>query len=79
MFRMRGRSPEDLNLIPGKFRKAYSRQSVPNSDRVRFQSSADELLDGLNRVHELAIARSRSDRTIGTAGTGGHALCCLSD
>ena len=55
MFRMRGRRPEDLNLIPGKFRKAYSRKSVPNSDRA-VQSSADELQDRLNRIHELAIA-----------------------
>ncbi|MDG1894194.1 MAG: DinB family protein [Fuerstiella sp.] len=54
MFRMRGRRPEDLTLIPGKFRKAYSRQSVPNSDGT-IQPSADELLDRLNRVHELAM------------------------
>ena len=55
MFRMRGRRPEDLDLIPGKFRKAYSRQSVPNSDRA-VQPSADELLDRLNGIYELAMA-----------------------
>lgn len=55
MFRMRGRRPEDLDLIPGRFRKAYSRQSVPNSD-CTVQPSAHELRDRLNRVHKLAIA-----------------------
>ena len=29
MFRIRGRDPADLELIPGKFRKAYSRGSTP--------------------------------------------------
>ncbi len=55
MFRIRGRRPEDLDLIPGKFRKAYSRQSVPNPDHTT-QPSADELHDRLNRIHELAIS-----------------------
>jgi hypothetical protein len=55
MFRMRGRRPEDLNLIPGKFRKAYSRQSVPKSDRA-VQPSADEFMDRLNGIYELAMA-----------------------
>ncbi|MDA9779227.1 DinB family protein, partial [Rubripirellula sp.] len=32
MFRIRGRHPDDLDLIPGRFRKAYSRQSTPSSD-----------------------------------------------
>ena len=54
MFRIRGRRPEDLKLIPGKFRKAYSKQSVPNPDPAT-QPSADELEDRLNRVHELAM------------------------
>lgn len=55
MFRVRGRRPEDLELIPGPFRKAYSRQSVPQTDQTR-QPSADELLDRLARVHTLAMA-----------------------
>ncbi len=54
MFRVRGRKPDDLELIPGKFRKTYSRQSVPNPDQTA-QPSADELLERLNRVHELAM------------------------
>lgn len=55
MFRIRGRRPEDLELIPGKFRKAYSRQSVPNQDAT-IQPSADELEDRLNCIHELATS-----------------------
>jgi len=55
MFRIRGRKPEDLKLIPGKFRKAYSKQSIPNPDPTT-QPSADELEDRLNRVHELATS-----------------------
>jgi hypothetical protein len=55
MFRMRGRHPEDLDLIPGHFRKAYSRQTTPNPD-ASVQPSADELQERLARVHELAMS-----------------------
>lgn len=55
MFRIRGRNPEDLELIPGKFRKRYSRQSTPSAD-LATQPTADELAERLNRVHELAMA-----------------------
>lgn len=55
MFRIRGRQPEDLELIPGKFRKAYSRQSVPNADPGA-QPSAKELLERMSRVYDLALA-----------------------
>lgn len=54
MFRIRGRCPEDLDIVSGKFRKAYSRQTVPNPD-ANAQPSADELLERLNRIHELAM------------------------
>jgi hypothetical protein len=54
MFRMRGRRPADLDLIPGKFRKSYSRQSVPKSDR-KFQPSPDELYERLSQIHKLAM------------------------
>lgn len=54
MFRIRGRSPADLEIVPGKFRKAYSRQTVPNLD-ASAQPSAAELLERLNRIHELAM------------------------
>jgi len=55
MFRIRGRQPEDLELIPGKFRKAYSRKSVPNPD-ASGQPSAEELLQRMSRVYDLALA-----------------------
>ncbi len=49
LFRIRGRQPEDLDLIPGTFRKAYGRGSTPSDDADR-QSTPDELLDRFNRV-----------------------------
>lgn len=54
MFRIRGRNPEDLQLIPGKFRKAYGRESVPTDD-TDSQPSAEELLERIYQVHELAM------------------------
>jgi len=59
MFRIRGREPEDLELIPGTFRKAYSRQSTPNQDAAT-QPSADELFERLQRVHELAMTELKN-------------------
>lgn len=58
MFRIRGRSPEDSQLIPGKFRKAYNRGTVPSTDRDQ-QMSADELLERLAEVHSLAMNEVR--------------------
>jgi hypothetical protein len=55
MFRVRGRRPEDLDLIPGKFRKAYSRQTTPNSDPAN-QPSPYALIERLAQIHELALA-----------------------
>jgi len=55
LFRLRGRQPEDLELIPGNFRKAYSRGSVPNADADR-QLSPAELLEKFTRVYELGVA-----------------------
>ncbi len=54
MFRVRGRLPEDVKLIPSRFRKAFSRQSQPSIDLSK-QPSADELLERLAQVHELAL------------------------
>ena len=54
LFRIRGRVPEDLDLIPGRFRKAYSRGSTPNSDPSK-QPTPDELLERLNHVFELGL------------------------
>ena len=55
MFRMRGRRPDDLELIPGRFRKAYSRQSTPSSDPAG-QPTVDELLEKMARIHRAAMS-----------------------
>jgi len=55
MFRVRGRRPEDLELIPGKFRKAYSRQTTPNPD-ADGQMSPSELLQRLGDVYKAALS-----------------------
>ncbi|MEM1067246.1 MAG: DinB family protein [Planctomycetota bacterium] len=54
MFRIRGRQPSDLELIPGKFRKAYSRGSTP-SDNASEQMTAEEFLQRLERIHQLSM------------------------
>ena len=54
MFRIRGRHPDDLELIPSRFRKAYSRQSTP-SPLIEKQPSAAELLDRLAEVHRRSV------------------------
>lgn len=59
MFRIRGRRPEDLDLIPGKFRKAYGRQSVP-SDDASSQPTADEFLQRMNQVYENSLAELKT-------------------
>lgn len=53
-FRIRGRRTEDLELISGPFRKAYSRQTTPSSD-ADSQLSPEELLQRLQRVHETSL------------------------
>ena len=55
MFRIRGRRPEDLELIPGRFRKAYSRQSTPSADPST-QLSAEQLLGRMNEVFDQAMS-----------------------
>lgn len=54
MFRIRGREPDDLDLIPGTFRKAYGRGGKPKPDPT-VQPAAEEFLDRLHRVHEQAL------------------------
>jgi hypothetical protein len=54
MFRIRGRVPDDLELIPGKFRKAYSRGSAPSADPAN-QPSGEALMERMNRVLVSAI------------------------
>lgn len=53
MFRIRGRVPDDLELIPGRFRKAYGRGSKPNPDPAA-QPSAAELLEKFQTVYQQA-------------------------
>ena len=53
LFRIRGRQPRDLELIPGRFRKAYGRGSTPSGD-ASHQPSPRELLDRLAEVDRVA-------------------------
>ena len=55
MFRIRGREPDDLDLIPGRFRKAYGRSTTPKADPDS-QPTPDELIERLTRVYDLAMA-----------------------
>lgn len=59
MFRVRGRKPEDLELIPGRFRKAYARESTPSADQAS-QPTADQLLQRFNQLFDLAMAELAS-------------------
>ena len=54
LFRLRGREPEDLTLVPGKFRKAYGRGTTPSPDPEK-QPTPTELLEKLARVYELGL------------------------
>lgn len=54
MFRLRGRAPEDLELIPGKFRKAYSRGSTPSADASK-QPSPEALQERLSEVYDRSM------------------------
>ncbi|MEM9825013.1 MAG: DinB family protein [Planctomycetota bacterium] len=53
LFRIRGRQPEDLELIPGKFRKAYGKGSHAAEDPSG-QPDPATLLEKLERVWEIA-------------------------
>ncbi|KAA1261396.1 DinB superfamily protein [Rubripirellula obstinata] len=55
MFRLQGRQDEDLELIPGKFRKAYTRGSTPSSDTAK-QLSSDELIERMAAIHDRSMA-----------------------
>jgi hypothetical protein len=54
LFRIRGRRPEDLDLMTGKFRKQFSRGSTPNSDASVYPSPA-EIRAVFDRVHGQAM------------------------
>ena len=55
MFRIRGRQPEDLELIPGKFRKTYGRGTTPSCE-TSSQPSPDELLERFDQVFQKGVA-----------------------
>ncbi|MEZ6087469.1 MAG: DinB family protein [Pirellulaceae bacterium] len=59
VFRQRGREPEDLELMPGTFRKRYGRGSVPDHD-ASGQPSPDELLERLDIIHARSLEVVRS-------------------
>lgn len=54
LFRIRGREPSDLDLVPGRFRKAYAKQSTPSAD-ASHQMTPSELIDRLTAVHEAGL------------------------
>ena len=55
MFRIRGRQSEDLKLIPGKFRKAYGRESTPSTEPDG-QPTAAQLLTRMSDVYQCAMS-----------------------
>ncbi|QDS86814.1 DinB superfamily protein [Rosistilla oblonga] len=54
VFRQRGREPEDLELVPGTFRKKYGRGTTPDADPAG-QPTPDELLQRLSTIHQRSI------------------------
>jgi hypothetical protein len=58
MFRQRGRRPEDLDLIPGRFRKQYGRGGTPPTEATG-QPDAEALLERLSKVHAAALDELR--------------------
>jgi len=58
MFRIHGRRDEDLELVPGSFRKAFARGSDPHSAGAK-RHSAEELRERLDRIHRSAVAGLR--------------------
>ncbi len=53
MFRLRGRHPDDLELMPGKFRKGFSRGSTPKPDPAD-NPSIDDLKHRFATVFETS-------------------------
>lgn len=59
LFRQRGREPEDLDLVPGRFRKRYGRGGQPLLE-AEGQPSPEELLERLSTIHRLALEELRT-------------------
>lgn len=54
LFRIRGRSEGDLDLMPSSFRKKYSRGTTPDPDPERNPAVAD-IREVLDRVYQQAM------------------------
>ncbi len=54
LFRIRGRRPEDLELMPSKFRKQFSRGSTPVADPSNYPPPS-EIRRVFDLIHEQAI------------------------
>jgi hypothetical protein len=54
LFRQRGRKSEDLELMPSKFRKQFSRGSQPEAEAGQYPA-ASELLATLDRIHQQCL------------------------
>jgi len=59
LFRMRGRQPEDTELMSSKFRKRFSRGSTPDPDASN-NPTPDEIRGVFDHVHETALAAIES-------------------
>lgn len=55
LFRQRGRTPEDLELMPSAFRKQFQRGSQPQLDATQHPSPAD-IRAALARIHAQVLA-----------------------
>lgn len=53
LYRQRGREPEDLELVPGWFRKRFGRGSDPR-EAANTPTSAQEMLEILHRIDQKA-------------------------
>ena len=54
LFRIRGRRPEDLQWMPGKFRKQFSRGSTPSDDPAAYPPVA-EIRRVFDQIHDQAM------------------------
>ncbi len=54
LFRIRGRRPEDLELMPGKFRKQFSRGSTPSPDPASYPAPV-EIRRVFDTIHDRAM------------------------
>jgi hypothetical protein len=54
LFRMRGRRPEDVELMPSAFRKKFSKGSTPDPDPATHPAPS-EIRDIFDRIHRQTI------------------------